>query len=197
MCNDGCYAGANVICGTEMTAREVFEEIKSDIPYYANDGGVTISGGEPMAQKEFTNEIIDVCKENGVRCAIETSLLYYDESVFRKLDFIMADFKIWNSNLHKEYTGVSNEIIIENFIKLNTLDIPIIARTPVIPEINKEIDKISEFLKTLNNVVEYELLPYHPLGVAKQKAIGKAGVTEFTVPTKEYMQEVGRYAYIR
>jgi pyruvate formate lyase activating enzyme len=197
MCNDGCYAGAKVICGTEMTANDVFNEIKQDIPYYANDGGVTISGGEPMAQKEFTNEIIDICKQNGVKCAIETSLLYYDESVFTKLDFIMADFKIWDSDLHKEYTGVSNEIIKENFIKLNTLNIPIIARTPVIPEINQEIKKISEFLTTLNNVVKYELLPYHPLGVAKQKAIGKTEITEFSVPTKEYMQEVERYAYIR
>jgi pyruvate formate lyase activating enzyme len=67
----------------------------------------------------------------------------------------------------------------------------------VIPEINQEIKKISEFLTTLNNVVKYELLPYHPLGVAKQKAIGKTEITEFSVPTKEYMQEVERYAYIR
>ena len=64
-------------------------------------------------------------------------------------------------------------------------------------KINQEIKKISEFLKALNNVVKYELLPYHPLGIAKQKAMGKTEITEFSVPTREYMQEVERYAYIR
>ena len=108
----------------------------------------------------------------------------------------MADLKVWNSRLHREYTGVGNEKIIENFKRLNTLGIPIIARTPVIPEIKQGIDKISEFLKTLENVKKYELLPYHPLGNSKRHALGIAG-DGFTVPAKEYMKELEKYAYIR
>ncbi len=196
MCHKGCYSGAKVICGREMTAQEVLNEVLEDVPYYTEGGGVTISGGEPMAQNEFLKELIALCKENNINCALETSLIYYDEEIFKNLDFIMADLKIWDNDLHKKYTGVGNEKIKENFIKLNSLNIPIIARTPVIPEIEQGIDKISEFLKNLENVKKYELLPYHPLGVSKQKALGME-LKEFTVPSKEYMKELDKYVYIR
>ncbi len=196
MCDKGCYAGARVICGKEMTADEVLKEILADLPYYTDGGGVTFSGGEPMAQREFLKEMLALCKEKNINCAIETSLFYYNEDIFKSLDFLMADLKIWDSEIHKEYTGVRNEKIIENFVKLNSLNIPIIARTPVIPEIDQGIDKISAFFKTLKNVKKYELLPYHPLGVSKQQALG-VELKEFTVPSKEYMKELDKYAYIR
>ncbi len=195
-CDDGCYAGARVLCGKEMTAEAVLDEILSDLPYYADGGGVTISGGEPLAQKTFTKSLIALCKEKKINCAIETSLIYYDEEAFQSLDLIMSDLKIWDDGLHKAYTGVSNEVIKENFIKLNALGIPIIARTPVIPEIEQGIDKISAFLLSLENVVKYELLPYHPLGIAKQKALN-IKPTEFSIPTAEYMKELEKYAFIR
>lgn len=196
MCDKGCFSGARVVCGKSMTADEVLSEIMLDVPYYGDTGGVTFSGGEPFAQKEFLNACIDKCKENGINCAVETSLMYFDEEIFKKLDFVMADLKIWNSDLHKEYTGAGNEKIIENFENLNKLNIPIIARTPVIPEINQGIDKISAFLKTLSNVRKYELLPYHPLGNSKRKALGQKA-DGFSVPSKEYMKELEKYAYIR
>ena len=195
-CDKGCFAGARVLCGKEMTPQEVLAEILPDLPYYGETGGVTFSGGEPMAQKEFLKETIALCKEHGISCAIETSLIYYDEEVFQSLDFVMADLKIWDDALHKQYTGVSNRTIIEHFVKLNDLGIPIIARTPVIPEIHQEIDKISAFLKTLHHVKQYELLPYHPLGESKQKAL-QIERERFSVPSKEYMKEMNQYAYIR
>lgn len=196
MCSKGCFSGARVVCGKEMSADDILSEITLDVPYYGADGGVTFSGGEPLAQNEFLSECIDKYKEKNINCAVETSLIYYDEEIFKKLDFVMADLKIWNSALHKKYTGVGNESITENFKRLNTIGIPIIARTPVIPEINQEIDKISEFLKTLDNVKKYELLPYHPLGNSKRKALGQKP-DGFSVPTKEYMKELEKYAYIR
>lgn len=196
MCDKGCFSGARVVCGKSMTADEVLSEIMLDVPYYGDTGGVTFSGGEPFAQGKFLNACIDKCKENGINCAVETSLMYFDEEIFKKLDFVMADLKIWNSDLHKEYTGAGNEKIIENFENLNKLNIPIIARTPVIPEINQGIDKISAFLKTLSNVRKYELLPYHPLGNSKRKALGQKP-DGFSVPSKEYMKELEKYAYIR
>ena len=196
MCSKGCFSGARVVCGKEMTADGALSEIMPDVPYYGENGGVTFSGGEPFAQKEFLSECIDKCKEKNINCAVETSLIYFDENVFGKLDFVMADLKIWNSDLHKKYTGTGNERIIQNFENLNKLNIPIIARTPVIPEINQEIDKISAFLKTLSNVRKYELLPYHPLGNSKRKALGQKA-DGFSVPSKEYMKELEKYAYIR
>lgn len=196
MCDKGCFSGARVVCGKSMTADEVLSEIMLDVPYYGDTGGVTFSGGEPFAQGKFLNACIDKCRENGINCAVETSLIYFDEEIFKKLDFVMADLKIWNSDLHKEYTGVGNEKIIENFENLNKINIPIIARTPVIPEINQGIDKISAFLKTLPNVRKYELLPYHPLGNSKRKALGQKA-DGFSVPSKEYMKELEKYAYIR
>ena len=78
----------------------------------------------------------------------------------------------------------------------NKVGIPIIARTPVILEIEQEIDKISNFLKNLENVIQYELLPYHPLGVAKQKALD-VEMRQFKVPSPESMKELEKYAYIR
>ena len=195
-CDEGCFSGAKVICGKNMTSEEVFSQVMLDADYYGKDGGVTFSGGEPMLQKEFVKEVMSMCKKQGIGTAIETSLIIYDEDVFKNLDVVMADLKIWDSKLHEEYTGVPNEKIKEHFKMLDTLGVPIIARTPVVTEINQEIDKISSFLKSLKNVVKYELLPYHPLGVSKLRALKKEEVV-FSIPTKEQMEEVSKYAYIR
>ena len=139
MCDKGCFSGAKVLCGKEMTPKEILKEILLDKPYYASDGGVTFSGGEPFAQREVLEETIDLAKENGINCAVETSLVYFDERIFSKLDLVMADLKIWDDGLHKKYTGVSNKVIIENFKKLNSLGVPIIARTPIVPETEQGI----------------------------------------------------------
>ena len=195
-CKEGCFSGAKVVCGKEMTADEVLSEILLDRDYYGEKGGVTFSGGEPMAQSEFLAELTDKCKNKGINCAIETSMIYYDAEIFKKFDFIMCDLKIWDSKLHKEYTGVENYVIKRNIERANELDIPIIIRTPVIPEINQEIDKISKFAYGLCNVIQYELLPYHPLGLGKRRALGLSD-DGFSVPDKEYMKEIYKYVFIR
>ncbi len=195
-CDDGCFAGAKVVCGRKYSADELLNEIIRDLPYYGENGGVTFSGGEPFAQKLFLDDIVDLCCANKISCAVETSLLYFEPDIFRKLDFVMADLKIWDSEIHKEYTGVLNEIIKENFLKLNELNIPIIARTPLIPEINQEINKISEFLKGLENVTQYEILPYHPLGLQKAEALGISQKI-FSKPDDTLIKEANKYAFIR
>ncbi len=195
-CEKGCFTGAKVLCGKEYTTEELLKEILMDKAYYGTDGGVTFSGGEPLAQAEFLSKTIDLCIENGIKCAVETSMIYYDEKIFKKLDLVMADLKIWDSDIHKKYTGVENEKIIEHFKMLDKLNIPIIMRTPVIPGIEQGIDRISEFANSLKNVIQYELLPYHPLGEGKRQALGIAE-NSFEVPSKEYMEELSKYAYIR
>ena len=76
MCDKGCFSGARVVCGKEMTANELLNEILLDFPYYTNGGGVTFSGGEPLMQRDFLLEIINLCKDKGISVAIETSLIY-------------------------------------------------------------------------------------------------------------------------
>ena len=195
-CEKGCYSGAKVMCGREMTDEEIMKEILSDRDYYGTDGGVTFSGGEPMMQKEAVGRLADMCKKEGVGTGIETSLIIFDEQILKKMDIVMCDFKIWDSDKHKKYTGVGNEIIKENFKKLDALGVPFIARTPVIPGINdskEEIGAIRDFLAESKNIVHYELLPYHPLGISKAKALGREQ-ERFTTPGKEKMEELKAYA---
>ena len=197
LCESGCFSGAKVVCGKQMTADEVLLQILADKDYYMDLGGVTFSGGEPLLQREFLSKIIDLCKENGINCAIETSLCIFDEEIFKKCDLIMADLKIWDDGLHRRYTGASNLAIKENFKRLDSLLVPIIARTPVIPNIDQGIESISKFLKKLKNVKKYELLPYHPLGKEKRTALGLEAGEDFIIPTKEYMKELEKYVFIR
>lgn len=196
-CSDGCFLGARVTCGRKMTVGEIFAEISSDVPYFGKNGGVTFTGGEPLAHPEMLRELLDICREHGIHRAVETSLYIWNEDVFKGCDLVMADLKIWDSDLHRKYTGVGNERIKENFVKLDSLGIPVIARTPVIPDIDQGIDKISDFLKSLKNVIAYELLPYHPLGRAKYDALGKT-FAEFSVPDKNFMKGISdKYAYVQ
>ena len=195
-CDEGCYSGAKVVCGNEMTADEIMDEILQDRLYYGTEGGVTFSGGEPLMQREFLAGLIDDCRKNGIHTAVETSLCIYDEAILRSLDLVMADLKIWDGAVHLQYTGIQNDKIKENFIRLNGLGIPIIARTPVIPDIEQGIPEISAFLKGLENVRRYELLPYHPLGEQKRAALGLKP-TDFNIPTKQQMKELMQYVFIR
>jgi len=176
MCEKGCYSGAKVVCGKEMTAAEIFDEIMLDKPYYGVDGGVTFSGGEALSFPEILKELIVLCKNEGINVAIETSLYIFNEDILKSVDCIMADFKLWDDKAHKKYTGVSNEKIKENFEKLDKLGVPFIVRTPLIPGITDNASNIScirDFIKQFKNIVNYELLPYNPLGTSKAKALDK------------------------
>lgn len=199
MCKYGCFSGARVICGREMTAEEIFEQISADKAYYSKDGGVTFSGGEPLMHTAVIKELIKKCKKANINTAIETSLFLFDGDLLGSLDFVMADFKIFDSDKHRKYTGVPNEVIKENFLRLDKLNVPLIVRTPIIPSVNDTADEILQirnYIKKLKNIKGYELLPYHPLGVSKQKALGLPE-TRFDIPTNEEMEKLKGYADLR
>jgi len=178
-CDQGCFIGAKVLCGKEMTVDEVMEEVLKDRPYYGSDGGVTISGGEPLAQHEFSYMLLKNIKEcDDFSCAVETSL-FASWDIARKVlelcDFIMCDLKTWDENIHKKYTGVPNGIIKENIKRLDLLGIPFVMRTLVVTGVNDNIDeisKIAEFASGFKNIQYYELLPYNPFGATKAAALG-------------------------
>lgn len=196
MCKEGCFSGARVICGREMTAEEIFDQILEDKVYYSSDGGVTFSGGEPLMYPCVIKKLINMCKAENINTAIETSLALFDAELLGSLDLVMADFKIFDSEVHKQYTGLSNDIIKKNFLRLDELNVPFIVRTPIIPGVNdtiEEIGQIRDYIKNFKNIIGYELLPYHPLGVAKQKALGLKEI-RFEVPKNDEMEELRKYA---
>ena len=198
-CAEGCVAGARVTCGREMTTDEVLAEVLADRDYYGERGGVTVSGGEPLAHPDFTKEILQKCRENGVGTAVETSMYRYDEEILSLCDCLMTDIKIFDPELHEQYTGVGNEAILANIKRADSLGIPMIIRTPVVVGVNDGKDNIkrtAEFVRGLKNAVKYELLPYHPLGLTKARALGRE-MTEFSSPTKAEMEELRQYADIR
>ena len=197
ICQNTCPNDALKLYGKKITLSELLPILLEDSDFYeTSGGGVTLSGGEPLLQPDFLKECVALCKREGIHCAVETSLIFFDEALFRALDLVMADLKIWDDDLHRLYTGVGNAQIKENFVRLSALGVPIIARTPIIPEIGQEIDRISEFLTSLESVRRYELLPYHPIGNAKREAMGLE-CPRFTVPTGEYMEELKKYVFIR
>ncbi|QSH40845.1 glycyl-radical enzyme activating protein [Lentisphaerota bacterium ZTH] len=156
----------------------LLDEILLDKPFYdISGGGVTLSGGEPMLQAEFILKLLKECKRLNINTAIETNLSVkweLFETILPLTDIFMVDLKLWNRAHHIKYTGVDNEIIIRNLRKLDNFSIPIYLRTPVIQGINDseaEIESLCNFAASLKNVVSYELLPYHQLGIPKYTAL--------------------------
>ncbi len=184
-----CPNNAKEICGREYTLDEVLHEILKDKEFFnASDGGVTFSGGECMLQVEFLLEILRKCKENGVHTAVDTAgnvPWKYFETIISYTDLFLYDVKCISDDLHKEGTGESNSLILENLRKLKEKNAEIIVRIPVIPEFNGsdyEMQKIAEFLNQLS-INKVELLPYHAMGEHKWIAIGKE-LKKFSIPSK-------------
>ncbi len=198
-CDEGCFAGAKVVCGKEMTLEEVFHEIELDCPYYGSDGGVTLSGGEPLCQSEFVLALVQKCKTKEIQCAMESNLCmdwHNVEPVVQQLSLLMCDLKIWNDEKHTHYVGASNRKIIENLYFTQKTGVSLIVRTPVIPSVNADIGEIvaiASFVAKLSNLKYYELLSYHPLGLSKAKALGME-IIEFEKPTRVLMEELAKAA---
>jgi pyruvate formate lyase activating enzyme len=177
-CAETCYAEALVLVGQVKSVDEVVEEVLRDHPFYeTSGGGVTLSGGEPLLQFEFSRAILERCKAEGVHTAIESAVNYPWERVaamIKVTDLVMIDIKHMDSARHREATGVPNERILENALKLGQQPQPLIVRTPLIPGVNDneaDIAAIATFVKQLPNLVYYELLPFHPMATSKYQSL--------------------------
>ncbi len=193
-CVKFCYSEALIMVGKKITVKEIYNEIKQDIPYYQDSGGgVTISGGEVFFQKDFSYKLLSYCKSQGIHTAVETNLSgEWDiiKTVLPVIDLVIFDIKFINNELHKKWTGISNKNILENAKKISQMNKDIIIRTPVIPEVNEnEIKKIADFIKDFENLICYELLPYNPLGEDKYKRLGMKCVTGGTRPLDDKKME--------
>lgn len=173
-CAEGCYSGARILCGKEMTVEQVIAEVAADKPYYGETGGVTVSGGEPFMQPQFLLELLKAAKAKGFQCGVETNASLPFELIKQALPFVdvwMIDLKAFDDGIHQEYTGISNESVKANLSELDRHGAKIVLRTPVIPGVNDtadELEHIIKFAAGLKNLEYYEVLPYHPLGLSKQ-----------------------------
>lgn len=198
-CAEGCFAGARVLCGRERTVGDVLAEVLLDKPYYGEDGGLTISGGEPLCQPRFTAELLRACREKGVHGALESNLSLpwsTAEPVLREARLLMADLKLWDSAAHERWTSRPNDTTKENLQAAARMGLPVLLRTPVIPGVNdtrEEIAAIARFAAGLETLVCYELLPYHPLGLAKGSLEGYTP-HRFEKPTQQHMKELAAAA---
>jgi pyruvate formate lyase activating enzyme len=161
-----------------MDSTALVERVARDLPFFGEDGGITLSGGEPFAQPDFTASVLRKCKGRGIHTAIETCLqvpFEYIERSLAFLDFIMFDVKFLDRDLHRSSCGVSNDIILENIACLKRYaSVPLLPRVPVIPTVNddgKYMRATARFLKAqgFNHI---NLVPYMRLGLDKYDQLG-------------------------
>jgi pyruvate formate lyase activating enzyme len=181
-CVPGCPAKAREIAGKTMEAAEAAKKACADkIFYEESGGGVTISGGEILAQAEFCAEILKFCHAEGVHTAIETSgFAVWDKMrlVLEDTDLVLYDFKCMDGAKHKEFTGVDNDLILENARRIvHELKKPLYARVPLIPGLNDDEDNIratARFVKEELGDLRMHLLPYNNLGESKNSNLEKS-----------------------
>lgn len=160
--------------GNYYTVDQLMEKVRSDIPFFdESGGGVTLSGGEPLSQPEFSIELLKKCKQEGIHTAIDTCG-YTNWEILEKTipytNLYLFDLKIMNSEIHQKYTGVGNEVIIENLFKLSKFNNNIHLRIPLVQGItdtDENINEIKSLVSRLKSLKRIDLLPYHSL--AKQK----------------------------
>ncbi|WP_300458144.1 glycyl-radical enzyme activating protein [Desulfobacula sp.] len=175
-CAAACPQEARLLMGEHVTAGEIFERVNADAIFYENSGGgITISGGDPVGQPDFTAGILKLCHQAGIHTAIDTcGFIKWDifKRILTHVDLVLFDFKHMDDTRHKSYTGVSNTLILENAKRIHhDLRIPLKARIPIIPGYNDSTENIEATAKfiaeQLDKTITVHLVPYHRMGEGK------------------------------
>lgn len=192
-CVENCPTGALEMCGKDMSIDQILDVVQKDKAFYGKNGGVTISGGEPFAQREKTVALLEACKEQGISTAVETCG-FADPDILRAaasfVDLFLFDVKDTDSLRHKQYTGVSNESILSNLYMLSEMGAKIRLRCILVNGVNTNeahylgISRIASQIKNIDGV---ELIPYHAYSGSKATFIGEAdnGREDWIPPAKE------------
>jgi pyruvate formate lyase activating enzyme len=178
-CGDVCPANAKNRVGRWVTVDELIKKVESDRIFYRNSGGgVTVSGGEPSFQYGFVSRFLKACQEININTAIETcgyAKWEHVEAIVRFSDLVFFDIKHMDAGIHRELTGKSNTLILQNIVNTTAIA-PVTIRIPVIPGYNDSKENITEtvnFVRRLKNITKIELLPYHSLGAVKYEGLGR------------------------
>ena len=190
--------GKEKIVGKDVTVKEVLDIVKKDAPYYRRSGGgMTLSGGEMLCQFDFAYALLRSAKEASINTAVETTGFASFEKIEKMLpyiDTVLMDIKHTDSKKHKEFTTQSNELILENAVKIAEKANKLIIRVPTIPTFNdteEEIASIAKFASSLKGVDEINLLPYHAYGKDKYIGLGREYLMgDLPSPTEEHMQKL-------
>ena len=193
--------GKTSVVGRDVTVDEVMETVLKDRAYYRRTGGgLTLSGGECLCQPDFSAALLYAAKQMGLSTAIESTACAQYENIQKllpNLDVYLLDIKHMDSDKHRAFTGVPNELILENARKLAVDANELIIRVPVIPTFNdkpEEIRAIAKFANSLPNVKELHLLPYHRLGRDKYAGLGReyslADIEPMPKAKMEYLLQV-------
>lgn len=177
LCVKTCKYGALEKVGVEITASELIEAIKQDRPFFTRSkGGITLSGGEPLSLPDFTKETFRLCKEEGISTCLDTCGYGKPEDLEKILeytDLVLLDMKHMDPNKHKEWTGVSNELILNN-AELMAKEHYVRISLPLIPEINDSVENIKktiDFAKSLG-IKHIDIIPFHKFGTSKYEYLG-------------------------
>lgn len=197
-CVKNCLNDANEIIGKEMTASEVFGEVMKDKMFYdTSGGGLTVTGGEPSYQADFTLELLSLAKDAGISLAIETCGIGSRDFYERVADLgttFLFDIKCIDPVRHKEVTGADNSHIMSNLKHLMDKGADIIIRLPLVPDCNDsdpDIAKLTEFLNRNKGRYRYaEIMPYHTLGIGKSE---KFGTTATYIHDSASDEEISRW----
>ena len=167
--------------GKEMSIDDLMAEIRKYKHYFGADGGVTVSGGEPLLQIEFVTQLFKVLKAENINTCIDTSGVLFNQTNIKKFDellkytdLVLLDIKHIDTQLHKSLTNFGNENILNFARYLSDKKIPVWIRHVLVPTITddkQQLFKLRQFLDTLDNVEKIEVLPYHNMGVSKYEEL--------------------------
>ncbi len=199
-CVTACPAGAREIIGRRVTVTEVMAEVRKDVVFYdQSGGGVTFSGGEPLQQPEFLLALLDACRAEGIRTAVDTTACAEPQVIARvapAADLFLCDLKHMNRRSHKQYTSVDNRLILDNLGTLAKSGKEVIIRIPIIPGFNSDESNIREtarFVRTLQTVRRIDILPYNRGGLEKSvRLMGAVNLLEAQAPGDDTMKEIAK-----
>jgi len=198
-CVDVCTVAARTNMISLIDSEDVIKKIEEHRIFYAySGGGITFSGGEATTQSEFLDELSSRIYDLGYNMALETCGLFDFETVqssLERMDLIFMDLKHMDSEQHKKYTGVSNELILSNMSRLSELRAEVVIRIPCIGGVNADEDNIRKSAEYVHNTLpkaKIELLPYHKFGLIKYEALGisEEAHDEFYRPESEQMEKL-------
>jgi pyruvate formate lyase activating enzyme len=179
-CAEECCSETLVLKGKKYNVKDVLNEVEKDKPFYEQSGGgMTVSGGEPLAQPRFCRELLKSAAERGLHTVVDTSgyaKWEVFESILEWTSLFLFDVKTYSTELHKHLTGIDNIRIILNLKKLLKGNVPLIVRIPLIHGYNdqlSEMEEIARMIAAINHSTPVHILPYHQFAEQKYHRVGK------------------------